>query len=222
MKKLSFPEWRGRSVAIVASGPSTQKQDVKLLDGTIATIAIKENHEICPWAEVVYGCDRAWWRNEQGLPKYHGIKITGSDVALDWPSIHRVKIDAPNDRLLPVESGMIGSGGNSGFQALNLAIQFGAKRILLIGYDMSDQHGQHWYGPNKGEGRTNPGWWNFGRWRKAFDGTQHTLASLGVEVVNASPLSALNCYKKATIAETLERWGLTCCTLVSGMACVAA
>ena len=38
--------------------------------------------------------------------------------------------------LLFQEPGVVGSGGNSGFQMINLAAQFGATGIALIGFDM--------------------------------------------------------------------------------------
>lgn len=172
-------------------------------------IAIKENSQLAPWAEVVYGCDRAWWVNENGLPKYKGLKIsvTGT-LTTRFPDIRIAKIIPHNDHLLLEEKdlGTIGSGGNSGFQAFNLALQFGCKRVLLVGFDMSDEFGVHWYGRNKGNGRTNPGSWNFGRWRKSFDKAALQLKSTGIEVWNASDLTSLKCFPKVTFEQALEKW----------------
>lgn len=205
-----YLNWQGETCAIIASGPSTKRVNVSLLrDCGWHTLAIKENSQIAPWAECVYGCDAAWWRNELGLPKYKGLRVsvTGALSAM-YPDIKIARIIAHNDHLLLKESeaGTLGSGGNSGFQALNLALQFGARRVLLIGYDMSDEFGQHWYGPNKGNGRTNPGPWNFGRWRKAFDGAAAQLKGTGIEVLNASEFTSLKCFPKTTIEQALERW----------------
>ncbi|HCZ48509.1 MAG TPA: hypothetical protein DCZ11_05850, partial [Gammaproteobacteria bacterium] len=41
----------------------------------------------------------------------------------------------------------IHQGGNSGYQALNLAVLLGAERVILLGYDM---HGGHWHGRHGG------------------------------------------------------------------------
>lgn len=200
-----FPDWRGRSAAIVASGPSTKLANVAKLQGRMKAIAIKESVELCPWADVVYGCDAAFWRNAMGLPNFHGLKI-----AYRSPSglVHSIRIAEKEHRILTAEPGVIGSGGNSGFQALNLAVQFGATRILLIGFDMSDRHGVHWYGRSQGDGRTQPAEWNFVPWRKAFHVAACQMAGLGVQVLNASPLTTLTCFPIVTVENALKEWRL--------------
>ncbi len=104
--------------------------------------------------------------------------------------------------------GIVGSGGNSGFQALNLAAQFGASRVLLIGFDMHVGNGVHWYGPNKWHAANNPANSNLMRWRDAFTTQAPKLERMGIEVVNASPDSALRCFKIQTVEEILQQWGL--------------
>lgn len=88
-----------------------------------------------------------------------------------------------------MEPGVIGAGSNSGFQALNLAIQWGAKRVLLIGYDMNAESGVHWYGRNGWQGANNPGDSNFKLWIAAFAGMQDDLKRMGVSVFVAGPSS---------------------------------
>lgn len=112
------------------------------------------------------------------------------------------------DDLVLEPVGTIGAGGNSGFQALNLAVQFGARDILLIGFDMSDIGGAHWYGRNRWAGANNPSHTNFRKWIAAFDAAAPVLRARGVNVFNASPLSALTCFPKATVHEFVQRVGL--------------
>ncbi len=90
--------------------------------------------------------------------------------------------------------GFIGSGGNSGFQALNLVAQFGAKRIILVGFDMHAARGLHWYGPNRGRNMRNPKDTNYVRWRKALSDQATLLNKMGIEVINTSTDSALVCF----------------------------
>jgi hypothetical protein len=204
-------DWRGRTIAIVASGPSTKPKEVAQLHGRLPIIAIKENVDILPAPEVVYGCDRAWWANARGLPKFKGLKVTASGaVTTEYPDVRLVKVTPfkEDDRIFITEPGVLGSGGNSGFQALNLAVQFGATRILLVGFDMNSNHDLHWFGPAKGFGRSNPTEFNFVRWRRAYDVAAVTLRQLGVEVVNASPLTSLKSFPVLTIENTLKKWGL--------------
>lgn len=104
--------------------------------------------------------------------------------------------------MLVDEPGVIGSGGNSGFQALNLAVQFGARTIVLVGYDYRIDQGLHWHGRHKA-GLNNPTQHNIARWRRRLDDQAGRLAALGVEVLNASPVSALTAFPKVSLAEVL-------------------
>jgi hypothetical protein len=147
----------------------------------------------------VYGCDAAWWRHRKGLPEYRGLKITwaGNGVT-EYPDLLRVPIKGNwKERYiysLCFEQGFIGGGGNSGFQALNLAIHFGAKEIALAGFDMNDDGGIHWYGRNRWSGSNNPDRVAFGRWLAAFDRAAAELEKRHISVVNLSRRSSLRCF----------------------------
>lgn len=172
-------------------------------------VAIKESHELCPWADAVYGCDRMWWRDCRGLPDYPGLKLAQArELPTSFPDIRIIKVDTTKDDILLAAPGVIGSGGNSGFQALNLVAQFGAERILLIGFDMHARDGVHWYGRSNGVGRSNPTESNFPRWRKAFATAAPTLQQYGIDVANASKISDLKCFRQLSVLEALEDWGL--------------
>jgi len=99
--------------------------------------------------------------------------------------------------------GVVGAGGNSGFQALNLAAQLGAASIILIGFDMSDRSGKHWYGRNQWPGANNPDDSNFRKWIAAFEGAAPVLKARGIRVFNTSPSSALRCFPFGTIEASL-------------------
>lgn len=204
-----WPDWTGRAVAIIASGPSAKIAGVEHLQGRITTLAIKRNVELAPWSEAVYGCDFPWWRSVRGLPDFDGWRFAYDARACDQFGVQAVKIPDPKcDRLLFGETGAVGAGGNSGFQATNLAVQFGAKRILLIGFDATDRGGVHWYGRNGWAGGNNPSEHNFRRWKTALEAAEPDLRARGVEVVNASLQSAIQAYRKVGVTETLKAWGL--------------
>ncbi len=204
-----FPNWTGECVAIVASGPSTSRASVEKLRDRIHVIAIKKNVELCPWADVVYGCDEAWWRSVDGLPDYKGLKVSWVDGgSKHFPDVCPLEIRKKTDEILLERFGVVGSGGNSGFQALNLAVQFGARGILLIGFDVQDRGGAHWYGRNNWIGANNPSNDNFSRWQKSFANAAGLLSAMDVQVVNAAPYSALRCFKKNSIDAALSGWGL--------------
>lgn len=212
-----WPDWRGQTAAIVASGPSTSQSDAELLRSRVRVLAIKENVNLCPWADAVYGCDFAWWRYRRGLADFGGLKLAwDKKVPSLYPDVKAIQIRERDknhprdpkeyvDEILVDEPGIIGGGGNSGFQALNLAVQFGATRIIGLGFDV---RGEHWYGRNGWDGANNPDEQNFKRWRAAFDGAAGKLRELGIECVIASPSSTLTAYPKMTVSQTLRAWGL--------------
>lgn len=100
------------------------------------------------------------------------------------------------------EAGIIGWGGNGGFQALNLAAQFLPAKVVLVGYDMRIDLGMHWHGPHP-NGQNNPMAKNIERWRRAIDGASETFAALGIPVINCSKVSALRNYPRMTFEEAL-------------------
>lgn len=211
-----FPDWSGQSCAIVATGPSASKANIKLLKGRVKVVAIKEAAvDLCPWADAVYGCDAAWWKYRRGLPDFKGLKIAwDGTVRTQFPDVNliRIKPHRPNvpgerwmSRILVDEPGVIGSGDNSAFQAGNMVVQFGARRIMFVGLDLQ---GTHYYGRNDWPRAGNPDPDVFKKCIRAFEDAAPTLEAMGIDVVNASPVSALNCFRKMTIEQVVAAWSL--------------
>jgi hypothetical protein len=142
----------------------------------------------------------------QGVALFGGLKISQDRVACDqFKDIRKVTVDTRGNHLLLDTPGQIGSGGNGGFQALNLAVQFGASPILLVGFDMRIDLGEHWH-PRHYPPLSNPHPNdNLPRWRAALDGADGVLNSLGVKVANCSAVSLLKAYPKMTVQEAM-RW----------------
>lgn len=94
---------------------------------------------------MVYGSDRRWWIEQDGLPAFSGLKLSGSAIPSKlFGNIGVVRVVRSEAVLLDVV-GTVGcgsrhGGGHSGFHALNLAVQFGANPITLLGFDMSNGH----------------------------------------------------------------------------------
>jgi hypothetical protein len=200
-----WKDWDGECCALVASGASLQKDKLHLLRDRMHVAVIKENYDLCPWAEIVYGCDVHWWRHRRGLPDYKGLKLA-YDKNAAFCGIQLIGITDPKDDKLSFDvPGVVGSGGNSGFQLFNLVQQFGCTGIMLLGFDMG---GEHWYGRNRWDHANNPDNANFKRWAKAFDSNAAAVDSRGVDVVNTSRTSRIKAFRISTIEETIEWWGL--------------
>jgi hypothetical protein len=54
--------------------------------------------------------------------------------------------------------------------------------------------------------RRNPDENNFRRWRRAFHLVAKPLADMGIEVVNASTMSDLTCFRRLSIVGALAEW----------------
>lgn len=208
----AWPDWRGETAIVIASGPSLKKQDVELCRGRGKVIAIKKCVELAPFADVVYGCDGPWWRSVVGLMKFQGLKLAyeATVCGSEW-GIRKVNI--PDDpkvkgekihRMLFDETGTIGSGGNSGFQAVNLAAQFGAAAIVLLGFDFGGETASHWYGRNNWMQANNPDQWSYDKWKRRMEAAAPDLKARGIEVINASRQTSLTCFRRASIEEALE------------------
>lgn len=92
----------------------------------------------------------------------------------------------------------IRQGGNSGYQAIGLALLFGAARIVLVGYDMQFTNGRkHWH---RDHAKNNPTGAALKNWRANFN----ELASVSpVPIVNASRETALACFPRVSLEEAL-------------------
>ncbi|WP_441280094.1 hypothetical protein [Bradyrhizobium sp. 63_E2_N1_3] len=120
-----------------------------------------------------------------------------------FPGLRQVGIARGRDEILIDEPGVLGDGGNSGFQAINLAAQCGAAKLILVGFDMRLDLGVHWHGKH-GRGLNNPTERNLAKWRGIIDGSAQRLAQLGVAVINASAVSALEAFPKMSLTEALQ------------------
>lgn len=197
-----FPDWRGRACVVVGSGPSAGGLDLGQAEGRAEILCVNESWRLAPFARVLYACDGAWWRVRGGVPDFGGLRVTGDERAARTYGLQRVRIETANDRLQLRRAGVIGYGGNSGFQALNLALQFGASRIILAGFDMTLADGVHWHGAHGG-GLRNPSAQSLARWARVLDAQAPLLQRLGVTVLNVSPVSALTAFPKVSLEDAL-------------------
>lgn len=204
-----MPDWSGETCIVVAGGPSAKDVPLAEAKGLARCIVINEGYRLAPWADALYAADSQWWQVKRGLPEFRGLKVSQSDQAAKYyggiklVTLKRVAELVLEPRgVIAAGSNKGGSGANSGFQALNLAAQFGATRILLVGYDMRLDRGVHWHGLH-GAGLRNPTKGGLDRWRQALDLAAPSFAAAGIEVLNCSPVSALTAYPKVDFREAL-------------------
>lgn len=200
------PIWRGETVVILASGPSLTAADVDAVRGRARVIAVNDTVRLAPWADALYSSDRQWWPHHRGYPSFTGPKFgIGSAPGKNnpfrqHPEIQVLKNTGPDG--LEREPTGLRHGHNSGYAAINLAVHFGASRILLLGYNLGRRGGKlHFFGEHKG--LNNPTDALFMTWRKLFKTLVAPLEAAGVEVLNCTEGTALDCFPCQPLTEAL-------------------
>lgn len=154
-----------------------------------------------PWADALYACDLAWWDR-------HIDEVRQSFAGESWTQTpeaarrHGLRfIDGRPGRGLSKERGVIHQGGNSGYQAIGLAVDQGAERIVLLGFDMQDTGGRtHWHGDHpQGLRNASP----FASWIGKFGQLAVDLQRDGIAVLNATRETALTCFERAPLEKAL-------------------
>lgn len=96
---------------------------------------------------------------------------------------------------------LIHEGGNSGYQAINLAYHAGAAHIVLLGFDMKTNGKRHWFGdhPTPALNVSSP----YDVWIPKFGPLAADLAADGVAVTNCCTDSALGAFVRRPLSEAL-------------------
>lgn len=201
--------WDSATVCILASGPSlTEEQCAAVANwrdgpGRRRVIAINTTFQRAPWADVLYACDGRWWDMYFAEVKEKFLSLSGlwtQDVAAEKKyGIHLIR----SERLpgLGKKPGIINQGASSGYQALNLAWQAGATKVILLGYDAREVNKQaHWHGDHPPEIKSGS---PYAQWIKNFVQLAEDLKQSGCKVINATPGSAISAFPRATLDEAL-------------------
>jgi len=196
-----YPYWQDMTAIVAATGPSLTEAVAELCrlahdkDDSVAVLAVNDAWRLMPWADALYACDAAWWT------LYDGTDFVGDK----WSSHHpngNDKVDiakryglqlvlGKTEKRFSVDPACIHYGGNSGFQAVNLAILLGARRIVLVGFDMHAAGGKpHFFGEHPPRLRRST---NYERFVPAFAEAAKAMPT-GVTIINSTPGSALRCF----------------------------
>jgi len=99
--------------------------------------------------------------------------------------------------------GVVHYGDNSGFQALNLAILLGSDYIVLVGYDMRHAGGKaHFFGNHP------TGLFQRQEYQSFIKHFTKAPPPDGVEIINATPNSALQCYTMMSLDDAIENYSV--------------
>lgn len=182
LTRVDFGE---HTIVCLASGPSLSLEDVEVIaQSGLFTIAVNRTYEIAPFARIIYAGDDRWWSNyhdktPDNMDKWTCARHSASKYGLN----------------LHVAIGPY----NSGLRALQLAVDGGAKRVILLGYDCQHTGGQaHWHEPYVGLGNAV----SVKKWPGQFSHYAKQVKSK-VEIVNCTRETALTCFVRKSLTEAL-------------------
>lgn len=196
----------GDAVAIVAGGPSLRGFDWERLRG-IPCIAINRAYEVLPFAPLLWWSDARFFRNHRaGIDAHRAIwKATcqigyhGADAVPSWVTQYSF---TGKDGFDP-DLRCLRHGNNSAYAAMHLAAHLGARRLVLLGVDM--RHGMagetHFH---DGHGLPHQEQTLTQLMVPFFSTLAAPLAEREIEVINASPDSALTVWPRCSIEEGLQ------------------
>jgi hypothetical protein len=197
-----------RTVSILGGGWSAGAVDKSRLPGFV--IAVNDAAVHAPKIDAAVSMDRLWAENRFGwLCDNHAPKTAWlrRSACKNIPTPNWVEV-FENDHTSTdfAEDHGILNGTNSGFCALNLAYQLRPDRIFLFGFDMnrSPEGSPYWF-PDypwaKLGGATSGG--KYKALASQFEAAARAFKNAGIEVLNASPASAIGVFEKIAPEEVL-------------------
>lgn len=180
---------KGKVVCCIASGPSLTKQDCEAVEKTgMPIIAVNSSWLLSKDCDFIYAGDGAWWQ-----ANIDQVQAEAQYAEL-WTCAEYVSKELRLNYHKPKTSGF----WNSGMRAIQFAIEQGAKKIILLGYDGSLKNGVHWHGLH--ENTSNPTKAIARKWNVQFCIIEQST----VEIVNCSKYTEISAFKKDNLENHLK------------------
>lgn len=202
-QSIPYGDWQDLTAVVVAGGPSLTQADVDFaLASGARVLVVNDGYRLAPTAAMLYACDGRWWDHHIPHVRQTSIpyRVTQDSAAAQKYGLRLVA--SRNETGLGKTRGTIHQGANSGYQAVNLAYQMGADRIVLLGFDMQPaKDGRtHWFGDHPGAMNVPSPYPMF---IEKFTALAQGLEAEDVELVNCSRQTALTCVKRQSLKKAL-------------------
>lgn len=227
--------WEGGECWIIGGGPSMPRQfgvPEELINSVMEgraplrafspylspihdkhVIGINMAFKLGDWIDIIFFGDSGFFlKNQHALAAYNGIKVSCHH------EVNSLKYQTDNIKYLPKtrnknhgisdNPGFVTWNGNSGAAAISIAANAGAKRIILLGFDMklTDER-SHWHreyvSPDSKDGRRTNQHLPFHKHLPGFPTIAADAEKRGIEILNASPDSAIPHFKKVEVKDLL-------------------
>lgn len=229
MRQTIPRSYEGQTAVIVATGPSINgDQILKLrwakMHNRIKVITVNNAYQIAPFTDIQIACNDNWW--EYYLAHDPLLKKLNADCWTRYKYIAKEHgIDYINSIVkdgLSTDPSVVHINHGSGPMAINFATLYGFKKLILLGHDM--RYAKDYDGKSKKVGSTPRHY--FGEYPKSmqhfpqsknsvdeegkivglirtYEKMVDDLINMNVDVVNCTPNSALNCFRKSTLESEL-------------------
>lgn len=199
-----------KTAYIVGGGPSLEHFNWKLLDdGTRFVVGINTAYQVLKNAQVIYFTDDDWYNlhKKQGFLDHPAVKIKGSLNPNRLANDKAIKqMHLQGDRGLDMTPNRLRHGRNSPYAAINMLVQWGFKKIYLMGLDM--QHGRkdpkskskkktHWHGGHRRIDNEN----GYKTFMRNYQELPKLVEPHKVEIINLNFRSKLKCFPTETYEE---------------------
>jgi hypothetical protein len=212
-KQFEIPDHVVKTVINGSSSPSVYSDYMKVIHNK-HTIGVNVAYLIGDWMDIVFFGDVTFFlERKKQLAEYPGIKVSCHPNVNCYDYVKYVPKDTNYPHGITSNSRMVSWNNNSGAAAINLAVRTGAKRIILLGFDMtldsaSNQHWHDLYGRRsrildpRNKKRMNV-FSTFDTHLIGFEAISKDAKRLGVEIINCSPDSKITHFRKCNVKDLL-------------------
>lgn len=198
------PMFKGEKAFVMATGPSLDDDVIDHIYGLHGWryIGISDCYRICPFLDFFYACDDRWWNIHYSSVMYwagceNGYWCTEQQTQKKYTDLYRISGRSGDG--WSTDPALIHYGSNSGYQITNCALHLGVTTMILLGFNMQMvANKKHFFGDHPQGLAQNSSYQSFA---SAFNMIKP--AQYGVDVINATPQSALTAFPKMSLDEAI-------------------
>ena len=220
--------WEGGDVWIIGGGPSVYREfeiPKEIVDSVLKgtsplsvyspfmkglhdkhVIGVNAAYMLGDWIDIVFFGDSGFFmQHKRDLAMFAGLKVSCHNGARGEHWVKFLGRDGSKARGISSAPSLVSWNGNSGAAAISIAAHSGARRIMLLGFDMklNGENRQHWHDVyHRGAINTRddrkmrklP----FNRHLRGFDAIAADAQKMGIEIINCNPDSAITQFPKVS------------------------
>lgn len=205
-KQFDIPEVVATSVLTGEQHPSVYSPYMSAIHSK-HVIGINAAYLIGTWMDFIFFGDKRFFmdRNE-AFAKYPKPIITCHDFFNEGPFkwVKYLRKDGRKPDGITDDPTKVSWNQNSGAAAISVAANAGAKRIILVGFDMKVVGGEHhWHSDYKQVSRRKAYKLPFYRHLRSFGAIARDAKLRGIEIINASPESEITEFPKVEVRDLI-------------------